>query len=185
MIEKEIVRKQIKKKRQTLTKEQVLKKSKKIESLLFKTIQYQEAKTIYLYYNMEKEVITKSMILHALSLGKKVALPKIEDNKMDFYYINDISQVSIGYFNIMEPVTKEIAKDNEALMILPGIAFDKERNRLGYGRGFYDRYLGQAKKQRRKIEKIGLCFGFQLIKKVPTEEYDIPVDSIITPEEVV
>ena len=135
---------------------------------------YKNSKVIALYYSMKSEVDTKELIKESLSLGKKVVLPRIiNKNKMIFIEINDDTEYSKSPFGVMEPVGKEI--DDIDLIICPGVAFDKSNNRLGYGRGYYDKYLSKH-----NIYKIGICYHEQLIDKIEVEEHDIKMDLVIT-----
>ena len=135
---------------------------------------YKNSKVIGLYYSMKSEVDTKELIKDSLSLGKKVLLPRIiNKNKMIFIEINNDTEYDKSPFGVMEPIGEEY-KDID-LIICPGVAFDKENNRLGYGRGYYDKYLAKH-----DIYKIGICYHEQLIDKLDIEEHDIKMNSVIT-----
>ena len=135
---------------------------------------YKESKAIALYFSMKSEVDTKELIKESLLLGKKVLLPRIiNKNKMIFIEINDNTEYERNSFGVMEPIGEEY-KDID-LIIVPGVAFDKNNNRLGYGRGYYDKYLSN-----KDIYKIGICYSEQLIDKIEVEEHDIKMDLIIT-----
>ena len=108
--------------------------------------------------------------------GKKVAVPKIYGDEMRFIYLPDLSQVEKGYSGIPEPVADGPEGDDPtALVLMPGIAFDKEGHRIGYGGGFYDKFLAKEPGH----PTVALCYDFQVVKELPTEEFDIPVDLVL------
>ena len=136
------------------------------------------ADTIYCYVDYHHEVSTKAIIEEAWVLGKKVAVPKINGNDMEFYYIQTFSELSEGYRGILEPQTKNQAQDEQALVILPGVAFDRVGNRLGYGKGYYDRYLNKHKNH----HTLAICFSCQLVDTIPVESHDLRPEVLITEE---
>ena len=117
------------------------------------------------------------MIKYFLSI-KKVAVPKVIGNDMYFYYINSLDDLEKGYFGILEPTTSKLVKDfNNTVCIVPGICFDKNNNRIGYGKGFYDRFL-----QNKNIYTIGLSFKECLIEDTNASQNDIKLKKIISPK---
>jgi 5-formyltetrahydrofolate cyclo-ligase len=147
-----------------------------ITNTLLNTKEYREAKLILIYYPLPEEINTLPIIEHAFSSNKNVALPKCINNTIKFYYIESIKQVSKGLFNVMEPVSSNLVTDfKNSICIVPGLAFDIRFNRLGYGKGYYDRFL----KDYTGIN-IGLCYNQLLVSKLVTYSHDIPVDMIIT-----
>lgn len=133
-----------------------------------------QADTILLYASLDDEVDTFKMIEYFLSF-KKVALPKVNGNNMEFYYINSISELKKGSFNILEPTCNNKIDSNNCVCIVPGICFDKHGYRIGYGKGFYDRYLVN-----KNIYKIGICFKECFVDVLPCNKYDIKVDLIVS-----
>ena len=135
---------------------------------------YKKSKVIAIYSSMKSEVDTKELIKDSLLIGKKVVLPKIvSKNKMIFILINENTIYEKNSFGVLEPVGEEYQDID--LMILPGVAFDKNNNRLGYGRGYYDKYLKD-----KDIYKIGICYKEQIVKELPIEDFDIKMDLVIT-----
>lgn len=133
------------------------------------------ANTILIYVSTNDEVDTKELINFFLK-NKKVAVPKIIGNDMYFYYINSLNDLEKGYFNILEPTTNDIVNDfNNSVCIVPGICFDKDNNRLGYGKGFYDKFL-----ENKDIYTIGLSFKECIIEKINTSPNDIKLKKVIT-----
>lgn len=157
-------------------------KSQKIIKKLIKTKEYQESNTIALYSSIASEVETKELIKVSLK-DKLVVLPKIkENNTMEFFKINNLEDLIIGKFNIKEPRVenkKPIKKEEIDLMIIPGICFDKSKNRIGYGKGYYDKYLANS-----KIKKIGICYEEQITEKIESNNKDIKMDYLITENKI-
>ena len=138
---------------------------------------YKKSIDIALYYSMRSEVDTKELIKESLLLGKRIYLPKIiNDKKMKFILINENTEYQKNSFGVMEPISGEVGS-NFDLMVIPGLAFDKDNNRLGYGRGYYDNYLKNI-----DTYKIGICFQEQLTTSLPVEKNDIKMNLIITDE---
>lgn len=152
-------------------------KSKQIINNLISTKEYQNSKVIALYYSIKSEVRTEKLIEISLQAKKIVLLPKVEKNNlMNFYPIKSLNDVQNGTFNIKEPISKEIiGKEKIDLMIIPGICFDKNRNRIGYGKGYYDRYLKET-----NIKKIGICYEEQITDNISPDSTDISLDNLIT-----
>ena len=126
----------------------------------------------------KQEVGTKAIIKKAWELGKEVAVPKIVGNEMQFFYIKQFSDLTDGYKGILEPTTLQRADTEDGLVIMPGVAFDKRKNRIGYGKGFYDRFLNDH----RQLHTIALCFTCQMVENIPIDEYDIRPQVLITEE---
>lgn len=180
MLSKEEIRKELIEKRNKLSKEFVISNSNSIKEKLISINEYINCDYIYIYMDINNEVDTTEIILDAFKDNKKVAIPKVVDNIMNFYYIENINQISIGKFGIPEPISNKIANDQNALIIIPGVAFDNSKHRIGYGKGFYDKYL-----QNKKIVKIALAFDFQVLYSIPYDEYDISPDIIITEKQII
>lgn len=136
-------------------------------------------KKMALYAAMPTEANLDSLINHYCKRGFKVALPKIVEDEMLFFYIYGIDELQINNpkLPIREPVQIGLVKDpNEIdVMIIPGMLFDKNLNRLGHGKGYYDKYL----KDYHGL-KIGVCFDEQLLDEIPTDDLDIKMNMIIT-----
>ena len=173
-MEKNEIRAQILAKRDALTTEEIEQKSRLIFEKLVNMEEYRNAENILVYASMESEVRTDDIILDALADGKKVFCPKVTDKGnalMEFVRITALEDLKEGYFGIREPeITDESelagnAKEEDEgkyLVIMPGVAFDRDGNRIGYGGGFYDRYLAEH-----EISKtIALCFKVQIIDEI-------------------
>jgi 5-formyltetrahydrofolate cyclo-ligase len=142
--------------------------------IIFRKIQrmdeYIMAGSIYAYMDFQNEVMTRAFIARALGDGKRVAIPKVKDGTMEFRYIDSLRQVEAGTLGIMEPTEETDRADSEtALMIVPGVAFDPMCHRIGYGGGYYDRYLTDHPNH----ITVAVAFDFQIFDEVPHEKYDV------------
>lgn len=176
MVKKEDIRKRILDIRQTLSLYEVARNSKIVIDRLLATKEYHFYDCIYTYVGFGGEVSTQLLIETALNEGKKVACPKIAYGEMNFYYINHMEDLEPGHFGVMEPSTGSIAESYEALVVIPGVAFDLKRNRVGFGKGYYDKYLEKHK----SYATIALAFDFQITESVVSEPFDIKPQFLIT-----
>lgn len=175
-MDKKELRRRIREMKRAMTPSQIEIASKKLGQMFLASAQYQKAKTIYGYLPYNQEVRTEPILEQALQDGKRIAVPKIFGDEMRFIYLNDLSQTEIGYCGIPEPVGDGPEADDEtALVLMPGIAFDKEGHRIGYGGGFYDKFLAKEPSH----PTVALCYDFQMVDFLETEAFDIPVDMVI------
>ena len=178
-MDKKELRRQIRDRKRAMTETEIVEKSEKLGALFAASPLYQNAKTIYGYLPYNQEVRTEPMLLQALKDGKRVAVPKVVGDEMVFIYIDDFSCIEDGYCGIPEPAGDgPVARDPGALVLMPGIAFDAQGHRIGYGGGFYDRFLAAEPEH----PTLALCYGFQMVRELPVEEFDIPVDVVIWDE---
>ena len=178
-MDKKALRQQIRLKKRAMRPEQIHHASERLGALFAQSEPYQKAKTIYFYLPYNQEVRTEPMILKALEHGKQVAVPKVYGDEMRFIYITDFSYIATGYAGIPEPIADEpVANDPTALVLMPGLAFDKDGHRIGYGGGFYDRFLSAEPEH----PTVALCYDFQMLEHIDTEEFDIPVDLVLWAE---
>ncbi len=142
--------------------------------------------SIFSYIHFRSEVKTNKIIQSLLEKNKEVSLPKtyIKEKLIKAVQIKDLNNLQAGAYGILEPEEKfkPILSEKLDCIIVPGAVFDRSGGRIGYGGGFYDRFF---EKVSAKTIKIGLAFDFQLKKKIPQEEHDIPLDIIITDKEIV
>lgn len=175
-MDKAALRREIREKKRAMTQQQIEDTSRQLGELFVATAQYKSAKTIYGYLPYNQEVRTTPILEQALRDGKRVAVPKVYGEEMRFIYMTDLSQVEKGYAGIPEPVADEpVADDPAALVLMPGLAFDREGHRIGYGGGFYDKFLALEPGH----PTVALCYSFQMMEKLETEEFDIPVDCVL------
>jgi len=176
MLEKQEIRNYIKNLRMQLAPSEHEAMSRMIASKVEASPEYRNARCIYSYVDFGNEAATKGIIAHALTEGKRVAVPKVHGDRMDFYYIRSISELEEGCFGVLEPVVLDPAGEEEALMLMPGVAFDENGHRIGYGKGYYDKYLSIHENH----YKMALAFDFQVFSEIPFEDTDICTDEIIT-----
>lgn len=173
---KQELRRAIREQKRAMTEEEIVERSNALAEKFYNTPAYQAASTIYGYLPYNQEVRTVPMLQRALNEGKRVAVPKVYGEEMRFIYLEDLTQVSKGYAGIPEPIADApVAEDKQALVLMPGLAFDPQGHRIGYGGGFYDRFLSQEPHH----PTLALCYEFQMQAHLDTEEFDIPVDTVL------
>jgi len=172
-MKKKEIRQFVKEKRKYCDASFVKEANTKIKNTLCQLNELQRAKVVYIYVDFNNEVGTRDIIEYLFTQNKEVAVPKIEEGIMNFYKISDLSQLEEGYYGIPEPVNKIIPKTPD-IVIVPGVAFSLKRERLGYGKGFYDRFLND------KVIKVGLSYEFQLFDSLPVDEHDVNMNYVIT-----
>lgn len=145
--------------------------------------EYKKADCVFAYMDCKNEVETKKVIEQCWKDKKTVAVPKVFGEIMRYYAITSYDDLEEGYFGIREPKSEELEEviRENGLMILPGVAFDEARHRVGYGGGFYDRYL----EQHPDMKKIAFAFEFQVFPKVPFETFDRQPEKIITEKRII
>lgn len=181
-MEKKEIRKYVFKKRQEMTDEECTEKSQKICDSIIQTEAFQKASCIYVYMDFRREVCMKPLIEEAWRLGKHVAAPKVFGQEMRYFLIHSYEDVSPGYFGVPEPKEElEEAFFEEALLIVPGVGFDENRHRCGYGKGFYDRYLSVHTKHK----TIAAAFEFQIVDEVPADEHDVFPQVLMTEKRII
>ena len=175
-MDKKALRAAIRQQKRAMTEEQIVSKSEKLGRLLAENELYKNTKTFYGYLPYNQEVRTVPMLEQALRDGKRVAVPKCYGEEMKFIYMDDLSQVAPGYAGIPEPIADgPVADDLTALVLMPGMAFDPQGHRIGYGGGFYDKFLAAEPNH----PTLALCYDFQMLPHLETEEFDIPVDCVL------
>ncbi|WP_099467639.1 5-formyltetrahydrofolate cyclo-ligase [Konateibacter massiliensis] len=176
MQEKKDIRKNVLQKRSELTNEELQQKSDAISHTFLNLPEYQNAPMIYIYMDFKNEVVTKHVIEDAFQRGKKVAIPKIIDDEMHFFYMEEGQELTEGYFGIREPNVTVPVQDSQGVMVVPGVAFEEKGYRVGYGKGYYDRFLAKNP----MLKKIAFAFELQMVDEIPYDIHDIPMDIIIT-----
>jgi 5-formyltetrahydrofolate cyclo-ligase len=175
-MEKKELRALVREKKRALTPAQIESCSSRLAERLYQSPYWQEAKAVYGYLSFNQEVRTLPILTRALAEGKRVAIPKVYGKEMRFIWMDDLSLTAKSAFGVPEPVADgPVADDPEALILLPGVAFDRAGNRCGYGGGYYDRYLAAHPGHR----TAALCYDFQLFDRLETEEYDLPADVVL------
>ncbi len=178
MTDKTSLRLLLKSRRAALTKEERREKSASITQLILDSLA--DKTTILAYAAKDPEVETLPLISSLIAAGKTVAVPIIEKETrtLRLSRLESIDHLEPSTFNVPEPISHEIPISPKEIqtVLLPIVGFDKQGNRLGYGAGYYDRFLAANP----HLEKIGLAFSCQEVEEVPTDEYDIRMDMIFT-----
>ncbi|MGI6113438.1 MAG: 5-formyltetrahydrofolate cyclo-ligase [Mahellales bacterium] len=181
-MDKDSIREKVLRVRNNLTPDQIRSMSLDIFNTFINLDQAKGSSTIMIFLSFGSEVITDNIIEWAWQTNKKVAVPicRPKTREMVPSIIDSFDQVKPGYFGIRQPkeeLVRPIDKNEIDLIVVPSVAFDKNGYRVGYGGGYYDRFLADIKKD---VPKIGIAFDCQVVSRVPTDEYDIPVDLIVT-----
>ena len=153
--------------------------SQKMQKRLKKIYSFRKAQKIGAYFPIGSEVLTQDIIQELLSNGKEVFLPKVIGDNIEFRRINDFSSLEKGSFDIMEPKEDCKIDNNLDVMLVPTVGISPAGVRLGYGHGYYDRFLAEH-----KITTISLTLEKQIVKNIPKSEHDIMIDWIITEDRI-
>lgn len=176
MERKQQIRAELKQKRDLLTKEQVMEASQRICEKLLCYIHKEQPEVVYFYYPLGKEVNLLPLAEELLKEGRKIAFPRTSGETMEFYPVTSLTDFVEGNFHIMEPKGKVPLAEEEPLVLVPGLGFDRKGNRMGYGKGFYDRYFARFPSCR----KIGASYWSQIVEELPCGEYDVAMDEVVT-----
>ncbi|MBN2096896.1 MAG: 5-formyltetrahydrofolate cyclo-ligase [Candidatus Omnitrophica bacterium] len=179
---KKEIRKEIKRKLTEQNDTQRLRKSRLIQKKLFQTSEFKKAKYVMFYLAREEEVGTAEMIARAQKIGKKILVPVVSMRKMrmSVSLVKNIQKdLQPGPYGILQPKAKNIRVIDPSridLILVPGIAFDRQGNRLGRGKGYYDKFLGSLPDD---IPRFGLAYQFQVLKRLPVFSHDVAVTKVI------
>lgn len=190
---KKDLRKIILEKRNALSRQEQQEKSLCIIRQILQWNIYKEAANVLCYVSYQSEVQTQELIRHALTQEKKIFCPKVLGrDAMEFYRIMDMAELEPGCHGILEPQENRTGffflqkqqKGEKTIMLLPGVVFDKNCNRIGYGGGYYDRYLEQCCNliQEGKLHTAALAYKVQIVEAMITQEHDVGVEVIVTEE---
>lgn len=175
-LDKALIRKVMKNKRLLINKETFFLHSQAIIHKVLQHPLYLQAKTVGIYVSLPGEVDTLSLIQEALKTHR-VCVPKVIGQDMEFYEIYSLNDLQEGTFHVLEPMRAElIAPQDIDLMIVPMLAFDSKLNRVGYGKGFYDKYFSRGFQG----YKMGLAFSFQEVDEINNDAFDCPLDEVMT-----
>jgi 5-formyltetrahydrofolate cyclo-ligase len=180
MESKKDIRRCVLEERNSIEKEEWLEKSQRIYEKVIEHPLFLNSEEIYCYIDFKNEVGTRKIIAAAWKLGKKVAVPKIMGNHMEFFYIQNFDELFPGTWKILEPNAEDLACGFAPLVIMPGAVFDKARHRIGYGKGYYDRYLAKHT----NCQTMALAFELQILENIPADAYDICPQIIVTEEHI-
>ena len=176
-MEKKDLRKFIRMQKRQFSQQQLAELSLSVINRLMASPKMKGAKTVLMYYSLDDEVNTHDVVDTVLKQGKTVLLPKvISETEMELRRYTGPQDLQDGFFNIMEPSGELFENYADIdLAVIPGMAFDSQNNRLGRGKGYYDRMLPKLV----NAYKIGVCFDFQHLPGIPADENDIKMDEII------
>ena len=177
-MDKKALRREIGAKKRALSAAEIEARSAILADKLYATGQYRQARSLYAYLSFNQEVRTSPIIQRAWADGKRVAVPKVMGSEMVFIWIDSFEGLAPqGAYNITEPIADgPVANDKAALILMPGLAFDPEGRRVGYGGGYYDRFLEKEPNH----PLVALCYDFQQLPHLDTDPHDVPVDLVIT-----
>lgn len=173
-MDKKELRLHIKNLKKQHSKEALKEQSELILNKLEENNLFIESKTVMLYSSLPDEVQTHDF-LEKWRHEKKIILPTVVGDDIIPVELSEETEFAVGDFNILEPQNKPYDGDYD-LIVVPGVAFDRNGNRIGRGKGYYDRFLCKHL----NVKRIGICFDFQLVENVPTEDNDIRMDEIIS-----
>lgn len=176
--EKSSLRKVLLEKRDATSEDLMKIASMQIHRNLKKISEFRLAKSIGMYYPIGSEVPTQDIIQEALSNGKEILLPKVVEKELEFRKIKDFSDLEKGSFEILEPKDGCPVSEKLDVIIVPTVGISRDGFRLGYGYGFYDRFLSK-----RKAVTISLTYAKQVVKSVPSSDDDARIDWIVTEDE--
>ena len=186
---KNIIREKHKKKRNAITPDKKRELDTKICNRIISLVSFRYAETVLLYAPVNSEIDISPVAEAALSAGKRVAYPRCipESAEMKFHFVSSTEELSLGYMNIPEPSESapefdryNTADSGKCLCIIPALAFDKRGYRIGYGKGYYDRYLSGV-----DLTRAGVIYGELLVDRVPNGRFDLKVDFIVSERGVV
>ncbi|HAG51307.1 MAG TPA: 5-formyltetrahydrofolate cyclo-ligase [Deltaproteobacteria bacterium] len=180
---KNFLRNDILQKRLKLPFEEVFRLSSIIQKKFWNLREFKQAHQIALYASFKNEVLTDTILEYAITHGKEVFFPRVVRGKKGLIFLKVTGKQDLvpGSYEIQEPIHNKIEQDSFDIMVVPGIAFDKSGNRLGYGKGYYDKVLHSIKG---KCLIVAFAYNFQITDMVPAEEHDVKVNKIITESRV-
>lgn len=182
---KRAIRQHILARRRELSHEEWLESSHQAQQRLIDLPEFRQATCIALYAPTRNEVDTCAIMTSALATGKRVLYPAVCGDRMVFRQVKGVNCLTEGCFGILEPCStgNDHQADEADLIVVPGVAFDRSGHRIGYGKGFYDRFLHHPD---RTAHLVGLCHDFQLVENdIPAEEHDIRMEIVVTDQRVV
>lgn len=188
MKEKKEIRKTILQRRKALDQETVRRLSRVICEKVSELKAYKAAEDICLYMPINNEVDVTLLIRPAIAAGKRVWLPKVKERsasgegEMDFFRYDETTPLTEGVYHIREPQSEQkLVPDERTLILMPGAVFSENRDRIGYGGGYYDRYLSQHP----GCKTAAACYDFQILPKIPAEPHDVRLRIIVSPRRII
>ena len=179
-MEKEEIRKKYLTIRESLSEEEAENKSQSVCKMLFSMSCFEQSDWLYGYMPIRKEVNIRPFLEHLLRNGKNIALPRVDGNTMEFYQITSFDDLKEGTFHILEPKEGCPKVESSGFMLIPGVAFDFNGGRIGYGKGYYDKYFSTHS---HALEKLGIAYTMQIIEDIPTTSQDVRLHGLISEED--
>ena len=178
------IRREILAHRRSLSEEEFRSASFLIQRSFLETDEFLRARGVVVYASIHKEVDTEEIVRASLESGKKVAFPAVVHHGLVFREVADLSSLKKGTFGIMEPCSthRHFELEEADVFVVPGVAFDLQGHRIGYGKGYYDRALHRLEGQGKLV---GFCYDFQLVDRLPGEPHDVRMDLILTEKRVI
>lgn len=174
------IRMDARQKRDALSEEKIAQWSEQICKTLQEQSFFKDANHICFYYPLGNEVNLLSLAKRAMELGKHISFPCVQGSDMAFYQVYDLQDFAEGAFHVMEPVSRDEMCIDDALVLVPGLVFDSRGGRMGYGKGYYDRFFAKYP----QCLKIGVCYEMQFIREAPCNRYDIFMDMVVTEQRI-
>ena len=175
-MDKPTLRRQIARQKSSLSVSQIVSASVQLADRLLALPVYRRSQSIYTYLSFNQEVRTLPIIVRAMREGKRVAVPRVEERRLCFAWLEDDTALRLNAWGIPEPQNAVRADDEAALLLLPGLAFDVQGHRVGYGGGYYDRFLAAEPLH----PTVALCYDFQKLAAVPFASHDKTADILLT-----
>lgn len=174
------IRRELLKKRSSLDEEERERLSRSICLRIASLPEYKRAQSILFFYPVKGEPDIRALLTQAIKEGRAL-LPKVEGEDLSLHRVGSLSDLSPGAYGIPEPLVKDQVEPSSIdLLLVPGVGFDLEGFRLGWGKGYYDRLLKRA-----GGTKLGIAFSFQVLDRLPRDHWDVPVDAVVTEKDVI
>lgn len=189
MISKKELRKEILARRDAMSEKERQEKSARISQQVIEQVEFKNANKVLLFSSFKSEVDTQAIFREAKCLNKDIYYPRVIGKEMEFYLVDEATKFEVSKFGVSEPKMNEDKKfattaEDKVFILMPGVAFDEEGNRIGYGGGYYDKYLQQIEEKlsSKNICKMAIAFECQVVEvgKIKFENYDIKPNAIIT-----
>ena len=175
-MDKQALRRIIGEKKRAMTAQEIEAASARLAERLYATEVYRRARSLYVYLSFNQEVRTRPIIERAWADGKRTAVPKLVGGELAFIWLDGFERLRANGYGILEPASDApLADDEAALVLAPGLAFDALGHRVGYGGGYYDRWIAAHPGH----PTVALCYGFQRVDALETEPHDVPIDLVI------
>lgn len=175
-MEKKEIRKQYKMLRNKMSEMEVKEKSDRICQNIILSNLFQQVERIMAYAPLGNEVDIRPVMEEGWRQQKRIAFPKVFGDTMRYFEVSSFSQLEEGTFHVMEPVETNPVDWKNALVLVPGVAFDRQGNRMGYGKGYYDRFF----EEKSGCVKAGVAYELQVVDQLPTKENDLPMEYLVT-----